>query len=775
MLRESPALVAAVVLEGQYSVPLVVLSVVISIIAAYAALDLGARVTHSRGFTRFLWLSGGATAMGIGIWAMHYIGMLAFGLPIPVQYDWPTVLLSLLAAVCASGVALFVVSRPRMGLFRACVGSIFMGAGIAAMHYIGMAAMRLAAMCHYSSPIVALSVALAIVISFVALWLTFHLRADESRALKAVSALIMGAAIPVMHYTGMAAASFTPAPLSQADLAYAVSISSLGLAGIVGVTLTALGLVLLTSMVDRRVSMQINQRERAEQALRNTEEQMRFALEAAGVGTWEADLKTGIGQWSPQLSALHGVASGTFPGTLDHFMEYVHPDDRALVREAIDDGIRFHTDWNVVYRTVWPDGSVRAINEIGRAFYDEQGEPLRTAGVGIDVTERQRLEMNLRQAQKMEAIGQLAGGVAHDFNNLLVAIMGFTQMSLAQLEPEHRIRHDLEAVMKAANSAASLTRQLLAFSRQQILQPQILDLNVVVERLQELLRRTVGEEVRLVTRLGTDIGRVSADPGQIEQVVMNLVVNARDAMPRGGVVTIATEGVTLDNAYVEQRPGAVAGPHVMIAITDTGTGMTEAVRARLFEPFFTTKEQGKGTGLGLATVYGIVKQSGGFMWVDTELGRGTTFQIYLPRADRVATEAAPLPTPTAAGGAETILLVEDQDHVREVVAATLTRQGYTVLEARGSDDALRYANEPSKPIDLLLTDVVMPGMNGRDLARRLVERRPSLRVLYMSGHADHAIVRRGVIARGLHFIQKPFSPDNLLHKVRNTLDAPESA
>jgi signal transduction histidine kinase/ActR/RegA family two-component response regulator len=446
-----------------------------------------------------------------------------------------------------------------------------------------------------------------------------------------------------------------------------------------------------------------------------------------------------------------------------------------MVREAIDDGIRFHTDWNVVYRTVWPDGTVRAINEIGRAFYDEQGEPLRTAGVGIDVTERQRLEMNLQQAQKMEAIGQLAGGVAHDFNNLLVAIMGFTQMSLARLEPEHRVRRDLEAVLKAAHSAESLTRQLLAFSRKQILQPQILDLNVVVERLQDLLRRTIGEDVQLVTRLGADIGRVSADPGQIEQVVMNLVVNARDAMPRGGVVTIATQSVTLDNAYVEQHPGAAAGPHVMIAITDTGSGMTEAVRARLFEPFFTTKEQGKGTGLGLATVYGIVRQSGGFIWVDTELGRGTAFQVYLPRADREVAEAPPSPAPAVAGGTETILLVEDQDHVRAVVTAALTRQGYVVLEARGGDEALGYVDDDSKRIDLLLTDVVMPGMNGRDLARRLIERRPSLRVLYMSGHADRAIVRHGVIERGLHFIQKPFSPDSLLRKVRITLDAPESA
>jgi two-component system cell cycle sensor histidine kinase/response regulator CckA len=277
--------------------------------------------------------------------------------------------------------------------------------------------------------------------------------------------------------------------------------------------------------------------------------------------------------------------------------------------------------------------------------------------------------------------------------------------------------------------------------------------------------------VQLVMRLGDDVGHVRADPGQIEQVVINLVVNARDAMPRGGVVTIQTGSLTLDHAYAEQHPGASPGPHALLAITDTGSGMTEAVRAHLFEPFFTTKAKGVGTGLGLATVYGIVKQSGGSIDVDTELGRGTTFRIYLPHAERTADESAHSETQTVAGGTETILLVEDQDQVRSVVRTTLSRRGYIVLEADGGDDALRYLKEHPAPIDLLLTDVVMPGMNGRDLARAMLNERPKLRVLYMSGYADHAIVRHGVIERGLHYIQKPFSPDSLLRKVRETLDA----
>ena len=314
------------------------------------------------------------------------------------------------------------------------------------------------------------------------------------------------------------------------------------------------------------------------------------------------------------------------------------------------------------------------MNEIGRAFYDEAGTPVRTAGVGIDVTERQRLEMHLRQAQKMEAIGKLAGGVAHDFNNLLTAIIAFSQMARAQLDAAHPAWADIGEVLKAADSAGSLTRQLLAFSRMQMLRPQVLDLNAVVTRLEAILRRTIGDDTRLVMQLDPQVDHVNADPGQVEQVVMNLVVNARDAMPQGGTITIATANVTLDRTYVATHPGSSAGPQVMIAITDTGSGITEAVKARLFEPFFTTKEQGHGTGLGLATVYGIVKQSGGFIWVDTQVGRGSTFRVYLPRTERDL-EAAETTVRVAEGGTETILLVEDQEQVRAAVNAMLTRSG----------------------------------------------------------------------------------------------------
>ena len=762
-----------VMMVGSYNYGLVALSVVISIIASYAALDLAGRVTSATGRSRLLWLTGGATAMGIGIWSMHYIGMLAFHLPIPVQYDWPTVLLSLLAAIFASAVALFVVSRRHMGLSRAAVGSLFMGAGIAAMHYIGMAAMRLPAMCHYAPGLVALSIALAIVISFVALWLTFHLRAETTAGgrLKIVSALAMGAAIPVMHYTGMAAASFASSPLAPQNLSHAVNVSSLGLVVIVGVTSSALGLALVMSTAGRRLSVQFMGREEAERALRDTEERMRFALEAAAVGTWDLNLTTGRGQWSRILEALHGADAGGFPATLNAFLQYVHPDDRAMVQEAVEQAIRQRTDWNVVYRTVWSDGSVHSINEIGRAFYDAAGVPFRTAGVGIDVTDRQRLEAQVRQSQKMDAIGRLASGVAHDFNNLLTVILGFAEIVTSDVTMADKHGKDLGEIIKAAQRASGLTKQLLAFSRQQVLHAASLDVNALITEMTGMLGRLIGEHIEVTLALAPILSPAFADRSQLEQVVMNLVVNARDAMPSGGSVTIETADVELETSSFHDE-AITKGHYVMLAITDTGNGMTKETQRRLFEPFFTTKEVGKGTGLGLSTTYGIVKQSKGYIWVYSEPGRGTTFKVYLPCSSRdiplqvvVPVVAAPLRSAT-----ETVLLVEDEAGVRRLSKRILENAGYRVLEAANGDDAEKLFALQADGIDLVVTDVVMPGCGGPELLSRLQVRVPALRALYMSGYTEQSAVHQAGIDRGLPFVQKPFTAVAFLRQVREALD-----
>jgi signal transduction histidine kinase/CheY-like chemotaxis protein len=377
----------------------------------------------------------------------------------------------------------------------------------------------------------------------------------------------------------------------------------------------------------------------------------------------------------------------------------------------------------------------------------------------------------LEQAQKMDAVGRLAGGVAHDFNNLLTVILGRTDILLHPLKPEDPMRRGIELIQRTAGRAADLTRQLLAFSRKQVLEPVVLDLSAVTTDMKDMLGRLIGEDIALLTTATPGLGRVKADRGQIEQVIMNLAVNARDAMPQGGRLIVETADIDLDDEYVRRHVGARPGPHVMLAVSDTGTGIPHEIQSQIFEPFFTTKEQGKGTGLGLATVYGIVKQSGGYIEVDSEPGQGTTFRVYLPRLDA---EPAPVDRSArpaaAAGGTETILLVEDEEGVRELARDILRASGYTVLEARNGPEALLLCERHQGPLDMLLTDVVMPRMSGRELAERLAPLRPDLSVLYMSGYTDDAVIRHGVLGAGTAFLQKPFTPAALVLRVRETLD-----
>ncbi len=391
-----------------------------------------------------------------------------------------------------------------------------------------------------------------------------------------------------------------------------------------------------------------------------------------------------------------------------------------------------------------------------------------------DVTDQRRLQQQLLQSQKMEAVGRLAGGIAHDFNNLLTVITSYSDLLLEDLGTDDPKRSDVEQVRKAADGAAALTRQLLAFSRQQVVEPRVVSLNAVVESLQKILRRVLGEDVDLATTPGADLGAVRADVGQLEQVLMNLAVNARDAMPTGGKLTIETGNVEHDPAFARGQGAAAVRQFVMLAVTDTGVGMDEATKARIFEPFFTTKAPGKGTGLGLATVYGIVQQSGGFIWVYSEPGHGTTFKIYLPRVDAPAEGAVVAAVGPVARGTETVLLAEDSAAVRAVARQVLERQGYTVLEAPDGELALQLAQRHSGPIHLLLTDVVMPGMSGRQLADRLALARPDMKVLYASGYTDDSVVRHGVLEEGTPYLQKPFTPESLARKVRDVLDSSKS-
>jgi two-component system cell cycle sensor histidine kinase/response regulator CckA len=401
---------------------------------------------------------------------------------------------------------------------------------------------------------------------------------------------------------------------------------------------------------------------------------------------------------------------------------------------------------------------------------DPLGQVTGALGVATDVTDRVQLEQKLAQTHKMEAIGRLAGGIAHDFNNYLTAMVGYADLAITQVPDDESLRRDIEEIRKAGRSAGLLTRQLLAFSRKQLLQPQVIDLNAIVNRMMGLLRRLIGEHIDLRSRRADMLDRISADPGQVEQVILNLALNARDAMPDGGILTIETANIELDDAYVAEHPGSCAGHHVMLAISDTGTGMERGVQEHLFEPFYTTKEQGRGTGLGLATVYGIVKQSGGSIFVYSEINRGTSFKIFLPRLAH-GVDAAPHPVDIVAdlSGHETILVVEDQPEVNSVVHNALSRHGYRVLMATDGNEAVEIAMAHGDRIDLLITDVVMPGLSARELAERFRRLHPGGRVLYMSGYTDDSVVQRGIIEQSVEFIQKPFTPATLLRRVREVL------
>jgi two-component system cell cycle sensor histidine kinase/response regulator CckA len=512
-----------------------------------------------------------------------------------------------------------------------------------------------------------------------------------------------------------------------------------------------------------------DEKQEAEAALKAVEDRTRFALEAARVGVWESDLRTDATVWSATLEALHGLAPGTFRGTYRAFLDCVHPDDREAVRTSIEEARRQHTDWNILYRTPWPDGTVHWINETGKTFYDEAAMPVRAAGIALDVTERHILEEQYRQSQKVEAIGQLAGGIAHDFNNLLTAIHGYSELLSDELGPESPHQHDVTEIRRAAERAASLTRQLLAFSRRQILEPRVLDLRDVLRGLESMLKRLIGESIAIVLRLTDDDARVKADPGQIEQVILNLVLNARDAMPDGGSLFLEVATVELDEAYARRHVSAQPGRYVMLAVSDTGVGMDAATQARIFEPFFTTKPEGRGTGLGLSTVYGVVKQSSGTVWVYSEPGRGSTFKVYLPKVDELAEQPEIQPAADDLTGSETILVVEDEPGVRALLAKVLHRYGYRVLLAATPHEALDLARQYADPIDLLMTDVVLPEMNGRALAQQIAIHRPATRVIFMSGYTDNAIVHHGVLDPDTPFLQKPFTPYAVARKVRSVL------
>jgi two-component system, cell cycle sensor histidine kinase and response regulator CckA len=514
----------------------------------------------------------------------------------------------------------------------------------------------------------------------------------------------------------------------------------------------------------------VTERKAAEHAQSESEERLRMALEAANLGMWEWDPESDALFWDERQCSLFGLKPHEAPPTSREFIELVNPEDHHWVRHAVREALRTGEAYGAEFRVRWPDGSERWLASAGRALRDASNRAQRLRGISYDVTDRRTLEEQLRRAQKMEAIGQLAGGIAHDFNNLLMIILGHIELLHDREGLDSRATRNVEAIKKAADRAAGITQQLLAFSRKQVMQSRVVELGRVVSDIATLLRRLLGSVVDFRLQLPPTPLWVKADENQLEQVVLNLVINARDAMPEGGTVTVGLDRVSAGAPTLRSHPAMAQIDYARLKVSDTGIGMDAATQAHIFEPFFTTKGLGKGTGLGLATVYGIVKQSDGWVWVDSTPGAGTTFEILLPAV------AAPEQEPEEAKqnyretrGSETILVVDDEEGVREVASQSLIAQGYKVLIAESGAQALEVAAAESGPIHALITDAAMPGMNGPALAKRLRELRPQTRVLYMSGYAEDAALRDETGNHGDAFLQKPFTLDALAQKVRALL------
>lgn len=756
-----------------YDPVLVALSVIIASFGSYTALDLSDRVRSSTAPACWAWVAAAAVAMGGGIWSMHFVGMLAFTMPMPMAYDLGLTVLSLVLAVAVTAVAFTVVTRQGARRTHLVLAGLFMGLGIVCMHYTGMAALQVPANLSYDPWLVALSVVIAIDAATVALWLATRAAGVWQKIL---AAIVMGIAIAGMHYTGMAAARFAALPgavhthylrglgeLEQTNLAIAIAVA----------TFIILFLGLIASLVDRRLALLA---EREAVRLRQSEERFRTLYRTTPVALHSVDPDGVLNEVSDHWLELLGYSREEVIGR--SIVEFMTPAS-ARDRRPADRAILFATGElrDAEYQFVRKNGEVIDALISARTERDGEGKVVRIIGALVDVTARRRAEAALRQAQKMEAVGQLTGGVAHDFNNLLAAISGNHELARQALDGGNWMRADrhIAAAQKSAWRAASLTQRLLAFSRRQPLKPQPIELHRLIAGMSDLLRRTIGENIVVETLLAGGVWQTRADPNQLEATLLNLAINARDAMPDGGKLIIETSNAHLDEAYAARHDEVRPDQYVLIALSDTGVGMPPGVVENAFEPFFTTKGIGQGSGLGLSQVFGFVKQSGGHVKIYSEVGVGTTVKIYLPRlVDEPPTAVAADQEEPASNyaGNETILIVEDDEEVREFAAETLRGLGYRVIEAHDASSALT-ALENIRDITMLFTDVGLPGINGKQLAEEARRRMPELPVLYTSGYTSYAIVHNGLLDPGIQLLNKPFTMVELAHKVRQVIDAVE--
>lgn len=877
-------------MSGVYNTPLVLLSMAIAVLSAYAAIELTSRIVIARGRTRFAWLTGGALTMGVGIWAMHYVGMVAFQLPIPIFYHLPTVLLSLVIAVLASLVGLSVVSASRLTLSRTLLGGTTMGCGIAGMHYVGMAAMRVSAMCHYSPVLVIFSVVAAIAISCLALEMIFALRGvhDSWNIRKSGGALLLGLAIPIMHYIGMAAVHFDPARIHLNGIDDLISNSTFDRVTIIAVVIAVLALGIISAFIDRHLTLQASELALSRQQLQdlfdnmvdalvvldvasNTVQANRPATELLGVPSRHIatdlnafgfelldsrnrkvpfqDLPLSLalrGEFLDQAEYIVRRLDGngetittvttrpvlSVDGMTRQFYVSFHDiterkqntDTRARLASIVDtsqdaiiskDASGVIQSWNAAAERIFgytPEEMIgqsimrllphdlqheefeflarlsrgEIIDHVETVRRHKGGKPIHVSltispihdahgrfvgasKIARDITDRKMLERQLQRTHKMQAIGELTGGIAHDFNNLLGVIVGNLSLLESMVEHEPEMLKRVRIAEKAAGRGADLTRRLLTFSSTGELNPVSTEVSTVIQDTLELAARTLGPEIRVSSRIAEKMPPIFVDPSGLESALLNLMVNARDAMPKGGAISILSELVTFDDSSVPVRAGELRpGRFAAISVSDTGEGMSAETLERALEPFFTTKARGKGTGLGLPMVYGFARQSGGAVRIYSEVGHGTTVTLYVRLADSapqaVHIEQKPL---EASDTALKVLVVDDEPELLEVATSYLRRMGFTATyEARNGAEALNIVRiQPD--IDLLITDVIMPGgLNGAELVEHIRHFIPNVRVIYSSGFPADALAERSGTAIDGHLLRKPYQRADFENAVR---------
>jgi PAS domain S-box-containing protein len=739
---------------GTYDPYLVVLSIAVACLASYTALDLGGRIRCSRRWARLAWLATAAIAMGGGIWAMHFIGMLAFFLPMPVSYDFGLTLLSLAVAIGVTGFGFFMIGIRRVTAVEFVLSGILMGIGIAAMHYIGMMAMRMPATIRYDRVLVALSVLIAIGASIPALWLAFRTTLTWQRLL---AAAVMGTAIAGMHYTGMAAATFIADPamdgahgvpvLVQTDLALAIAT----------ITFVILVLALAESTFDRKLT-RLAEWESA--LLRQSEEQLRNLYRETPLPLHAVGMDGRIKEVSDAWLELLGYPREDTTGRI--LTDFMMEDSKRRYDETIWPRLQLGEDiQEVECRFVRKSGEI--LDVLLNAHEERSdGKPVRMLGGIIDITARKRAEEALRRSQRLEAMGQLTGGVAHDFNNLLMVITGAAD-KLGRTIQDEKVTRPLEMIATAVKRGKDLTSQLLSFARRQTFETAVLDLTEMLPKFEEMLKRALRGDIEIRTRTDGGSCRVHVDQGEFELALLNLGVNARDAMPDGGILSLSLRRIELSGGA---DADGLRGTFVVVEVADTGVGIPAEALTQVFDPFFTTKGPGKGTGLGLSQVYGFAKQSGGTATIRSELGHGTTISLYLPATDAPVqveqkTEPADGEPPTRKG---TVLLVEDSEEVAAILAEYLEQLGFAVDHAWNASEALRNL-EGKGPYHLVVTDILMPGsMAGVDLARIVRRNHSEIPILLTTGYSARA---QEAVQEGFSVLQKPYDLQTLSDAIRD--------